>query len=203
MPYATRMSAADTGLLVVDVQAKLIPSIARHQALIRNLAFLIDAARLLNLPIQATEQYPKGLGPTMPELAQRLPVPLEKVAFSCCAIPAVVEYFEREARPKIVVAGIETHVCILQTVLDLLARDFRVYLPVDAVGSRGAIDHEIALRRMEQAGAILTTVESATFEWIGSSAVPQFKEFSRMVQERMKKNEELRMKNEEQGKAGP
>ena len=111
------------------------------------------------------------------------------MAFSCCAIPAVVERFQREARPKIVVAGIETHVCILQTALDLLALDFRVYIPVDAVASRGAIDHEYALRRMEQAGAVLTTVESAAFEWVGSSAIPQFKEFSRMVQERMRKKD--------------
>jgi nicotinamidase-related amidase len=183
------MSAVDTALLVVDVQVKLMPSIPGAEALIRNLAFLIDAARMLGLPVQATEQYPKGLGSTVPELAERLPERPDKVAFSCCAIPAVVERFQREARPKIVVAGIETHVCILQTALDLLALDFRVYIPVDAVASRGAIDHEYALRRMEQAGAVLTTVESAAFEWVGSSAIPQFKEFSRMVQERMRKKD--------------
>jgi nicotinamidase-related amidase len=180
------MSAADTALLVVDVQVKLVPAIIDHAALVRNLAFLIDSARLLGLPVQGTEQYPKGLGPTVSELAERMPERAEKVAFSCCAIPAVVERFEREARPKIVLAGIETHVCILQSALDLLVRGFRVYVPIDAVGSRSKVDHDGALRRMEQAGAILTTTESAAFEWIGSSAVPQFKEFSRMVQERMK-----------------
>jgi nicotinamidase-related amidase len=186
MPHATRMSPADTALLVVDMQVKLVPSILDHRALVRNLVFLVDTARLLGLPVQATEQYPKGLGPTVPELAERIPERPEKVAFSCCAIPSVIERFDREARPKIVLAGIETHVCILQSALDLLQRDFRVYIPTDAVGSRAKVDHDVALGRMEQAGAILTTTESAAFEWMGSSAVPQFKEFSRMVQDRMK-----------------
>jgi nicotinamidase-related amidase len=180
------MSAADAGLLVVDVQEKLMPKIPGADALVRNLAFLIDGARLLGLPVQATEQYPKGLGPTVPELARRLPERPDKVAFSCCAIPSVVETFRRAARPKVMVAGIETHVCVLQTVLDLVALDFRVYVPVDAVGSRYPVDHETALRRMERAGAILTTSETAVFEWVGAAGSPQFKEISRLVQERMK-----------------
>jgi nicotinamidase-related amidase len=180
------MSPADTALLVVDVQVKLVPSILDHAALIRNLVFLVDTAKMLGLPVQATEQYPKGLGPTVAELAERIPERPEKVAFSCCAIPGVIELLDREARPKVVLTGIETHVCILQSALDLLQRDFRVYVPIDAMGSRAKVDHDVALKRMEQAGAILTTTESAAFEWVGSSAVPQFKEFSRMVQERMK-----------------
>jgi nicotinamidase-related amidase len=186
MPHATRMSPADTALLIVDVQVKLVPAIPAHQSLIRNLAFLIDAARLLKLPVHATEQYPKGLGPTVPELAERLPERAAKVAFSCCAVPAIVEQFQTDARPKIVIAGMETHVCILQTVLDLLMLDFHVYIPIDAVASRFTLDHETALQRMEQAGAILTTCEAAAFEWVGSSMAPEFKEFSRMIQERMK-----------------
>src|SRR5205823_4340070 len=118
-----------------------MPKIPGADALVRNVAFLIDAARLLSLPVQATEQYPKGLGPTIPDLARRLPERPDKVAFSCCAIPAVTETFRRDARPKIVLAGIETHVCVLQTALDLLAQDFRVYLPVDALASRYSVDH--------------------------------------------------------------
>jgi len=187
MPHATQMSAADTGLLVIDVQEKLVPKIAGSQALVRNIAFLIDGARLLGLPIQATEQYPRGLGATLPEIAQRLPPERpEKVAFSCCAIPSVPETFRRLGRPKVVLAGIETHVCVLQTALDLLAQDFRVYLPADAVGSRYPLDHELALRRLEKAGAILLTSETAVFEWVGGAGAPQFKEVSRLVQERMK-----------------
>jgi nicotinamidase-related amidase len=186
MPHPTQMTAGDTGVLVIDVQEKLIPKIREAPALLRNIAFLLDGARLLGLPVQATEQYPKGLGPTVPELAERLPARPDKVAFSCCAIPEVIDGFHRAARPKVVLAGIETHVCVLQTALDLLAHDFRVYVPVDAVGSRYALDHDYALDRLEHAGAILTTVETCVFEWTGGADHPRFKEVSKLVQERMK-----------------
>jgi nicotinamidase-related amidase len=181
------MSAADTALLVIDVQDKLLAKIPAADTLVRNIAFLIDGAKLLGLPIQATEQYPKGLGPTVPELAKRLPEPRpDKVAFSCCAIPSVVEGFHRAARPKVVLAGMETHVCVQQSALDLLALDFRVYVPVDAVASRFAVDHEMALRRLEKEGVILTTSEAAVFEWVGGAGTPQFKSISQLVQDRMK-----------------
>ncbi len=186
MAHPSQMSAADTGLLIVDVQEKLMPLIPGADAIIRNIAFLVDGARLLGMTVQATEQYPKGLGSTVPEIAKRVPERPEKTAFSCCAIPSVAETFHRAARPKIVVAGIEAHVCVLGTVLDLLALGFRAYVAVDAVGSRYRIDQETALRRMEQAGAILTTCETAVFEWVGAAGSPQFKEISRLVQERMK-----------------
>jgi nicotinamidase-related amidase len=122
----------------------------------------------------------------VPELAKRLPVRPDKVAFSCCAIPEVAEGFRRAARPKVVLAGIEAHVCVLGTALDLLAQDFRVYLPVDAVGSRTPLDRDTALRRLERAGAILTTTETCLFEWVGGASHPQFKAISQLVQERMK-----------------
>jgi nicotinamidase-related amidase len=186
MPHATQMSAADTGLLVIDVQEKLVPKIFDSAALVRNIAFLLDAARLLNMPIQCTEQYPRGLGMTVPELAGKLPERLDKVAFSSCAVPSIVPTFHREARPKIVLCGLETHVCVLHTALDLLALNFRVYIAVDAVGSRSRIDHDIALRRLEQAGAVLTTSEMCVFEWLGSAGHPQFKAVSQLIQQRMK-----------------
>jgi nicotinamidase-related amidase len=186
MPHPTQMSVADTSLLVVDVQEKLVPLIPGSDRMIRNIAFLIDGARILGIPVQATEQYPKGLGTTVSALARRIPDRPDKIAFSCCAIQSVVESMRRCARPKILLAGIETHVCVLNTVLDLLALDFRVYVAVDAVASRSPIDHETALRRMERAGAVLTTAETAVFEWVGGAGSPRFKEISRLVQERMK-----------------
>ncbi len=187
MPHATQMSAADTGLLVIDVQEKLVPMILDAASLVRNIAFLLDAARLLNITVQCTEQYPRGLGATVPELADKLPHRPDKVAFSSCAVPSVVQTFHREARPKIVLCGIETHVCVLHTALNLLALDFRVYVAIDAVGSRYRIDHDVALRRLEQAGAILTTSEMCVFEWIGGAGHPQFKAMSQLIQDRMKK----------------
>ena len=98
MAHATQMSAADTGLLVIDVQEKLLPAIPDSAALVRNVAFLIDGARLLGMTVQATEQYPRGLGPTVAELAERLPERPDKVAFSSCAVASVVEAFHRAAR---------------------------------------------------------------------------------------------------------
>src|SRR5262245_41460401 len=189
MAHPTRMSPADTALLVIDVQEKLAPKIQHADTLVRNVAFLIDGAKLLGLPVQATEQYPKGLGPTVPELAAKLPERAAKVAFSCCAIPGVTDSLHRGPRPKVVLAGIAPHVCVLRTALALLAEDFRVYVPVDAVGSRYAIDHEYGLRRMERAGAILTTAETCAFEWTGGADHPQFKQVSRLVQDRMKASE--------------
>jgi len=163
-----------------------MPLIREGAALIRNIAFLIDAARLLGMPIQATEQYPRGLGSTVAELAGKLPERPDKVAFSSCAVASVVETFHRSACPKVVVAGIETHVCVLHTTLDLLALDFRVFIPVDAVGTRYRVDHDVALRRLQQAGAVLTTTEGCLFEWVGGAHHPQFKAISALVQERMK-----------------
>jgi len=186
MSHPTQMSAADTGLLIIDVQEKLIPKIHAADSVVRNAAFLIDAASALVMPVQATEQYPKGLGSTVEALASRLPARPDKTAFSCCAVRSVVENFRRAARTKLVLAGIETHVCVLHTALDLLAEGFRVYIPVDAVGSRYAVDHETALRRMEALGAVLTTAETCVFEWIGGADHPQFKTISKLVQERMK-----------------
>ena len=119
-------------------------------------------------------------------LAKRLPERPDKVAFSGCAVPSVVETFRRAARPKVVLAGIETHVCVQGTALDLLALGFQVYVPVDAVGSRYAVDHDTALRRLEKAGAVLTTSETCVFEWVGGAGHPQFKAVSGLVQERMK-----------------
>jgi hypothetical protein len=186
MPHATQMTAADTGLLVVDVQEKLIKKIIDHPALVRNIRFLLGGASLLRIPSQATEQYPRGLGGTVSELSGWFQKRPDKTAFSSCACPEVVEQFHRDGRTKIVVTGIETHVCVLHTTLDLLALNFRVYIPVDAVGARYRLDHETALRRLEQAGAILTTSEGCLFEWVGGSAHPQFKAISTLVQERMK-----------------
>jgi nicotinamidase-related amidase len=181
------MSAADTALLVIDVQEKLLPLIPDRVRLVRHIAFLIDVARLLDMPVLATEQYPRGLGATVAELAQRLSGPRpEKVRFSSCGAADIVEALHRGARPRVVLTGMETHVCVLQTALDLLALDFRVYVAVDAVAGRFRDDSDVALRRVERAGAILVTSEMCAFEWLGGSDHPRFKEVSRLIQERMK-----------------
>lgn len=177
------MSIGETALLVVDVQERLVPAIADHRRVVFNTRRLIDGAKILGIPVVATEQYPKGLGPTVPELAERLgPIP-DKLTFSCCGCPEVFQKLRDEGIHKILVAGIEAHVCVQQTVLDLLGEGWRVYLAVDAVGSRSPIDRDTALRRMDSSGAVLTTAEAALFEWCQVAGTPLFKQISRLVRE--------------------
>jgi nicotinamidase-related amidase len=181
MRSAELMSRSDTGLLVIDVQTKLMDKIADRNRIVANVARLIDGARILGVPVQATEQYPKGIGPTVPELVERLPVRPEKLSFSCCGLPEVADQFRSRGVQKVLLAGIETHVCVQQTALDLAAHGFRVYVAVDAVGSRRDVDRDVGLRRMERAGVVLTTTESALFEWMERSGIPEFKQISKLV----------------------
>jgi len=177
------MSAADTGLLVIDVQQKLIGHIAGGARVVWNCRRLIDGARLLGLPVAGTEQYPEGLGETVPELAGRLrPLP-SKRAFSCAGCTEVLDEFRGRDVHKLLVCGIEAHVCVLQTVLDFLAAGWRIYVAVDAVGSRFDVDLRTALRRMDSSGAVLTTTEAALFEWCQTSDRPEFAQISKLVRE--------------------
>jgi nicotinamidase-related amidase len=177
------MSIGDTGLLVVDVQERLIRLLPDHGRIRWNIGRLLEAATMFQLPRLATEQYPQGLGPTVAELGSRLERPYAKRAFSCLGSPEIVAELERLPVAKWLVVGIETHVCVQQTVLDLLAACFRVYIAIDAVGSRDATDHRTALARMDGAGATLTTTEAALFEWCQTSAAPQFKRISQMIKQ--------------------
>lgn len=177
------MTRTDTGLLVVDIQEKLLPSIPAGERLVWNVRRLIDGARVLGVAVAGTEQYPKGLGPTVPTLAERLgPIPT-KLTFSCGGCPGVFAGWRDAGIGKVLVVGIETHVCVQQTVLDLLADGFRVYVAADAVASRFELDRATALRRMEASGAVLTTVESALFEWCDAAGTPEFKQISALVRE--------------------
>jgi nicotinamidase-related amidase len=177
------MSRGETALLVVDVQEKLVPKIAQNQRFVWNVRRLIDGAKILGLPVIGTEQYPKGLGPTVAELAERLgPVP-SKLTFSCGGCPDLFDALRAQGIHKILVCGIEAHVCVAQTVFDLLADGWRVYVAVDAVGSRFETDYRTAIARMDSAGATLTTVEAALFEWCEAAGTPEFKEISQLARE--------------------
>jgi nicotinamidase-related amidase len=177
------MSRDDTALLVVDVQGKLISLIHEHQRIVWNVRRLIDGAKILGVPVAGTEQYPQGLGGTVPELAGRLGTIPAKLTFSCGGCPQIFQAWQSRGISKVLVSGIETHVCVQQTVFDLLAEGFRVYLAVDALGTRHAIDHDTALRRMDSAGATLTTTEAALFEWCQVAGTPEFKQISQLVRE--------------------
>lgn len=177
------MSRGDTALLVVDAQEKLLSVVADRNRIVWNIGRLLDAAAILGLPIAGTEQYPDKLSPTVPELKQRIGPAPDKMAFSAGACGAIFSRWRNELRQRVLLCGIETHVCIAQTAFDLTAAGFGVYVAVDAVGSRQAIDHDTALRRMESAGVVLTTTEAAMFEWCRSADAPEFKQISALAKE--------------------
>lgn len=171
-------------LLVVDVQEKLMPLIIDGRRVIANVRRLIEGCRAVGVPIHATEQYPKGLGGTVPEVRELLgdiTIP-EKLRFSsveCLGWNAVGE--TDDERDEVIVVGIEAHVCVLQTVHDLLAGGYRVHVVTDAVGSRQPLDRDVALTRFRDAGATLTTTETVLFELCEIAGTPEFKTISELV----------------------
>lgn len=178
------MNRDDTALVVIDMQAKLVPLIDNHERITWNIRRLIDGGQILSVPMIATEQYPKGLGPILPELRERIPGDIpEKLCFSCGELGDLFTQLPSQGIRKLLVCGIETHVCIQQTVLDIIAAGFCAYVAVDAVGSRFPLDKEVALRRMECSGATLTTTEAALFEWCERAGTPEFKAISKLIRE--------------------
>jgi nicotinamidase-related amidase len=177
------MSRHDTALLVVDVQTKLLQVIPDQAKLVWNIRRLIDGCRALDMVALGTEQYPAGLGDTTPELAERLGELPSKMMFSCRECTGLWRQLLDRGLSKVLVVGIEAHVCVQQTVLDLLASSVHVYVAVDATGSRYPIDLQTALRRMEAHGATLTTTEAALFEWCEVAGTPEFKKISALVRE--------------------
>jgi len=183
------LTADRSRLVIIDVQEKLFPSINDRESLLMNLRFLLDAAEILKIRTILTEQYPKGLGRTVGELSGHpvITTRLEKIRFSAAQRLLQSEQFDTislQQPLQVVLAGIETHICVQQTALDLLSHGVAVFLASDASGSRRAIDHVQSLRRMESAGVIVTTVESIAFEWCGVAGTEQFKALSRLVKSR-------------------
>lgn len=173
-------------MLVVDVQQKLMKAIDGRDRLLANILRLVRGAGLLGIPTFATEQYPRGLGPTVDDLAALIPDRPAKMTFHALSAPGLVAGMGALAVRHVAVVGIEAHVCIAQTALELLRKGYTVQVPADAVGSRFPIDREYALRRLERAGAVISTTESALFEWLETAEHPRFKEVSALVKERTK-----------------
>ncbi len=180
------MRPADTGLLVIDVQNRLLAVQPERKRIVWNIRRLLDGAKILGVRSACTEQVPEKLGPTEASLTERLTAPAEsKVTFSCGSCGEIFGTWRDLGIHRVLVTGIETHVCVQQTVLDLLAAGFQVLVAVDAVGSRNAIDHDIALRRLESSGALLTTTEAALFEWCEVAGTAEFKAISALAKERI------------------
>ncbi len=175
------LERAKSLLLLVDMQERLVPAMADPAEVTARCGILLTAANALGVPVLATEQYSKGLGLTVPALAELAPHRMEKLEFSAYANPAIRDEITRTHRSQIVLAGVEAHVCVLQTGLELIEAGLQVFLAADAVASRRPESREVALHRMARAGATAITVEMALFEWLRSAAAPEFRAVSKLI----------------------
>ncbi len=166
-----------SALVIIDVQEKLFPHVHESERLLARIDLLITGARLMGVPILLTEQYPKGLGPTIPQIRESIPEiqPLPKMDFSCAAGDAFREKLAALHRDQIILTGIEAHICVAQTALDLTHKGERVIVAADAVSSRRPFDVKIALGRLKQSGLMLSTAESVVFEWLRRAGTDEFK----------------------------
>ncbi len=170
--------------IVIDMQEKLLGAMNDADAVLARSVLLVNGLNALGVPLSVTEQYPRGLGATVPELAALLPAgtPVAaKGAFSCFGEPAFVETLDLERRPTLILAGIESHVCVLQTALEALNRGFQVLLASDAVSSRRAAEVTGALAQLRSAGCGIFSVEALLFMLLGSAGHPAFKTISKLV----------------------
>jgi nicotinamidase-related amidase len=173
-------------LVVVDLQQKLLPAIHEGARVVQNALLLLRLFRILGLPVVLTTQYRRGLGETLSEVLAEAPSvePVDKVSFGCFGDEAFLGRLSAlGSRDQLVVAGIESHICVAQTVLGALERRYEVHVAGDAVGSRGPSNRDVGLRRMERAGAVLSSAEMAVYELLGTSDGAAFKEMLPLLKE--------------------
>lgn len=173
----------NSALLVIDIQERILPVIFEGGRVVQNSIKLIKGFKTLNLPVYYTEQYPKGLGPTSSIVKEALESAnaVEKMSFSCAGAPGLFDELKAKGVEQVVLCGIESHVCVLQTALDLIAAGFQVQIASDAVSSRREFDYNIALKRMNSNGAEITLTESVLFELLEVCGTDQFKTISKLV----------------------
>jgi nicotinamidase-related amidase len=177
---AAKLDRKRAALVVIDVQEAFRKAVPRFDDVAKGAAALIRGAEAVDVPILVTEQYPKGLGRTVPEVADRLPEGVEPIEKVCFSAPEA-EGFDLRGREQALVCGIEAHVCVNQTVLDLLDEGIEVHVALDAVGSRFAESKEVGIEKARRAGAVITNVETALFELVGRAGTDEFKEIQRVV----------------------
>jgi nicotinamidase-related amidase len=183
MSQTARLTARHGALLVVDLQEKLLAAMADRDRVVAATVRLIRGAKALGMPIAATEQYPEKLGPSVPAIAGLIPERAGKTVFHACAAPQLLEQLYGHQVRHVTLAGIEAHVCIAQTALELMNLGFVVQVAADAVASRHRIDREFALRRLERAGVVVSTAEAVLFEWTERSDRDEFKAISAIIKE--------------------
>jgi len=182
-PQSIRLKRAGSGLIVVDIQERLLPAIFEKERVTQNAARLAKGAAILGIPAFATEQYRKGLGATVAEVAAAIAqfAPMEKLAFSACGAPAFMAALREKEISSALLCGIEAHVCVTQTCLDLLEQGIGVFVAADAVSSRTPENWRLGLDRMRQAGAVIVSTEMALFEWLGQAGTEEFRQILPLV----------------------
>jgi len=178
-----QLTRDDAALLVVDIQERLAAVMKYREPVTANVLHLIEAAKLMGLPVIVTEQYPKGLGHTTEEVRVALPSynPVEKTSFSCCGEPKFLEAIKAAGRKKFIVVGMETHVCVLQTTLDLLKSGYGIHLAADAVCSRFKQNHLLGIEYLRDAGAVITSTETVLFQLLQQAGTEEFKTISKRI----------------------
>jgi nicotinamidase-related amidase len=184
MPHPRVLERDESVLVIIDVQEGYRGVTIEHDRMVAAVRRLLDAAVILGVPVLVTEQYPKGLGHTQPEVAEGFGAdvrPIEKMSMSCLGQPAFVERLRTLSRTQIVVCGVEAHACVNQTVHDLLQRGLTVHVPRDAISARSASDLQTGWEKMIGSGAIPSTVEMACLEWVRTAEAPEFKAIHRLI----------------------
>jgi nicotinamidase-related amidase len=183
MRHPSLLRKDDTILAIVDIQTKLLNVMFDKERLISSCRKLIQSAKLLEIPMIMTEQYPEGMGLTDSEILNLLPEmkAITKMSFSCCGVGDFDQRLKSLGKKQVMIIGIESHICVLQTAHDLLHRGFFVYIPYDAVSSRKEGDYKNALERMRQAGAVIGSVESAIFEMMKTAEISVFRQISKII----------------------
>jgi nicotinamidase-related amidase len=178
-----RLNKENTIGLVIDMQEKLLPHIHNHEEILKSNLTVVQGLKALNVPIVVTQQYTKGLGNSISTLSEAIGnfSYIEKSTFSCYREPAFIKVMNRSGKRNVLIMGIESHICVLQTALDLLYNNFNPVIVTDAIGSRNEEDKKIALWRMRDVGCIMTTTESILFELCRKAGTPEFKEISNLV----------------------
>ncbi len=178
-----RIARDKAGLVVVDIQERLLPAIHEKERVVSNTIRLVKGAAIMGLPIFVTEQYRKGIGPTVPEVAAVVPgfAPMEKMTFSSCGAEGFTAALEAKGVRDVIFCGIEAHVCVTQTCLELLARGFRIFIAADAISSRTPENPRMGVERMRDAGAVIASTEMMLFELLGLAGTDEFKQVLPLV----------------------
>lgn len=173
-----RIDAERSQLLLIDLQVKMLPAVAEWESVAKNAEIMLKACEIMKVPVKFTEHYPKGLGATVPSIAGNLPADserFEKISFSCCGEAGFDEFLQCDGRDLVIVAGVESHICVLGTVMDLLAMGHSVVVAADACSSRNEAHHMMACGAMASAGAMVVPVETVVYQMLGRAGTEQFK----------------------------